>query len=73
VFEDADPLRFEAFEIRFLARRKAPDRAVIDLSRADDVILNAQHYFRIPNPEDRLYIPAHFVSLFLDREWRLES
>jgi hypothetical protein len=73
VFDDADPLRFEAFEIRYLARRAAPDRAVIDLSRDDDVILPAQHYFHVPNPEDRLFIPPHFVPLFLDRGWRLQA
>ena len=72
VFDPDDLLRFEAFEVRFLARRQPPDRAVIDLSRADDVILDAQHYFRIPNAEDRLYIPAHFVPLFIARGWRLE-
>ncbi|MBY0286751.1 MAG: hypothetical protein K2X52_06345 [Mycobacteriaceae bacterium] len=70
VFEKTNPLRLEAFEIRFLARRQAPDRAVIDLSRSDDVILQAQHYFRIPRPEDRLFIPPHFVPLFVDRGWR---
>jgi hypothetical protein len=73
LFNPADLLRFEAFEVRFLARRQPPDRPVIDLSRADDVIVDAQHYFRIPNPEDRLFIPAHFVPLFVARGWRVES
>ena len=71
VFDPADPLRLEAFEIRYLARRQATDRAVIDLSRSDDVLLDPQHYFRIPNPEDRLFIPLHFVPLFVARGWRL--
>ena len=73
VFNPADPLRFEAFEIRYLGRREAPNRAVIDLSKNDDVILKPQSYFRIPNPEDRLFIPAHFVPLFVTRGWRLEG
>jgi hypothetical protein len=73
VFNPANPLRFEAFEIRYLGRREAPNRAVIDLSRDDDVILRPQSYFRIPNPEDRLFIPPAFISLFVSRGWRLEG
>ncbi len=70
---NANPLRFEAFEVRYLGRREAPNRAVIDLSRNDNVILQPQHYFRIPNAEDRLFIPPAFVPLFVSRGWRLEG
>ena len=73
VFQPANPLRFEAFEVRYLGRREAPNRAVIDLSRNDNVILQPQSYFRIPNAEDRLFIPPHFVPLFVSRGWRLEG
>ena len=73
VFDPANPLRFEAFEVRYLGRREVPNRAVIDLSRNDDVILQPQHYFRIPNAEDRLFIPPHFIPLFISRGWRLEG
>jgi hypothetical protein len=73
VFDPANPLRFEAFEIRYLGRREAPNRAVIDLSRNDDTLLRPQSYFQIPNPEDRLFIPPAFVPLFTSRGWRLES
>lgn len=73
LFNSANPLRFEAFEVRYLGRREPPNRAVIDLSRNDDVILRPQSYFRIPNPEDRLFIPAAFVPLFAARGWRLEG
>ena len=73
VFDPADPLRFEAFEIRYLGRREVPSRAVIDLSRDDDVILRPQSYFRIPHPEDRLFIPPAFIPLFVSRGWRLEG
>jgi endonuclease YncB( thermonuclease family) len=73
VFDAANPLQFEAFEVRYLGRRKPPDRAVIDLSRSDDVILRPQSYFRIPKAEDRLFIPLHFVPLFVSRGWRLEG
>jgi hypothetical protein len=73
VFDPVNPLRFEAFEIRYLGRRDAPNRAVIDLSKNDDVILRPQNYFRIPNPEDRLFIPPEFVPLFASRGWKLEG
>jgi len=73
VFDPANPLRFEAFEVRYLGRGGLPDRAVIDLSRNDDVILHPQSYFRIPKPEDRLFIPLAFVPLFSARGWRLEG
>lgn len=73
VFNPANPLRFEAFEIRYLSRREPPSRAVIDLSRDDDVILRPQSYFRLPHPEDRLFIPPAFIPLFVSRGWRLEG
>ncbi len=72
-FNPANPLRFEAFEIRYLGRREPPNRAVIDLSKNDDVILRPQNYFSIPNPEDRLFIPPAFVPLFASRGWKLEG
>src|SRR5262245_54395978 len=73
VFDPADPLRFEAFEIRYLGRREAPTRAVIDLSKNDDVMLRPQSYFTIPLPEDRLFVPGEFVPLFAAKGWRLEG
>ncbi len=73
VFEAADPLRFEAFEVRYLGRSEAPNRAVIDLSKNDDVMLRPQSYFKIPNAEDRLFVPSEFVPLFAAKGWRLEG
>jgi hypothetical protein len=73
VFETADPLRFEAFEIRYLGRKEFPTRAVIDLSKNDDVMLRPQSYFTIPNAEDRLFVPPEFVPLFAAKGWRLEG
>jgi hypothetical protein len=46
---------------------------VIDLSKNDDVLLRAQSYFKIPHPEDRLFVPAEFVPLFAAKGWRLEG
>lgn len=73
VFDPADPLKFEAFEVRYLGRAEAPTRAVIDLSKNDNVILRPQSYFNIPHSEDRLFIPAEFVPLFAAKGWRLEG
>jgi hypothetical protein len=73
VFDAVDPLRFEAFEVRYLGRAEIPTRAVIDLSKSDDVILRPQSYYKIPHPEDRLFIPAEFVPLFAAKGWRLEG
>jgi hypothetical protein len=73
VFDPVDPLRFEAFEIRYLGRAESPSRGVIDLSKNDDVILRPQSYFKIQHAEDRLFIPAEFVPLFAARGWRLEG
>ena len=73
VFDAADPLRFEAFEVRYLGRAEVPTRGVIDLSKNDDVILRPQSYFKIPHPEDRLFVPGEFVPLFAAKGWRLEG
>lgn len=73
VFDPADPLQFEAFEIRYLGRRVAPNRPVIDLSKNENLILRPQSYFKIPFPEDRLFIPREFVPAFVAKGWRLEG
>jgi hypothetical protein len=73
IFDPADPLQFEAFEVRYLGRRVAPNRAVIDLSKNENLILRPQSYFKIPHPEDRLFIPREFVPAFVAKGWRLEG
>ena len=73
VFNAAAPLTFEAFEIRYLGRREAPARAVIDLSKNNKVMLRPQSYFTIPHPEDRLFVPNEFVPLFSAKGWQLEG
>lgn len=66
------PLQLQAFELRYLARRAAPDRWVIDLSadRDDDQIIPAAKYFAVPNMEDRLFIPPQYAPLFKERGWK---
>lgn len=70
LFDADDPLRLEPFEVRFLARRRPPDRWAIDLSKNDRVLLQPQEYHTIPRTEDRLFIPAEYVALFVDAGWQ---
>jgi hypothetical protein len=70
IFDAMDPLAFEPFEVRFLARRTLPSRWVIDLSRNDDVLIPPHEYHKIPRAEDRLWIPAEFVPLFVEKGWK---
>jgi hypothetical protein len=66
VFDPGAPLQLAAFELRFLADKRSPNRAVIDLAAADDeaFIWPGDAYFVVPNPEDRLYLPLEYVALF---------
>lgn len=70
VFEAADPLRLEPFELRYLAGRRPPSRWVLDLTSDGDMLLPPQRYFEIPNPEDRLFVPEQYVALFVEKGWR---
>lgn len=70
IFDPADPLRIFPFELRFLSRRKPPDRWVIDLSAGDDLLREPQSYHEILNPEDRLFIAEEYVALFESKGWR---
>lgn len=70
IFDKTDPLMIEPFELRYLAGRRAPDRWVIDLSKNDDVLIAPQNYYQIPHMEDRLFVPAEYVSLFVAKGWK---
>jgi endonuclease YncB( thermonuclease family) len=70
VFEAQDPLRLQPFEMRYLSRRRPPDRWVIDLGEDDDLLVAPQRYHEIPNPEDRLFVPEEYVPLFVEAGWR---
>lgn len=69
VFRRMGALRLEAFELRFLSRRKPPDRWVMDLSSDRADLLPPQRYFEL-RTEDRLYIPGEHVPLFMQKGWR---
>jgi endonuclease YncB( thermonuclease family) len=70
LYQRNDPLRVQAFELRFLARRQPPDRWLVDLSTNDNALLPPQAYPDIPLPEDRLFIPAEYVPLWVEHGWK---
>ena len=70
IFDAANPLLMQPFELRFLAGRNPPHRWVIDLSKNDNTLIKPQNYFTIPNLEDRLYIPPEYVPLFVEAGWQ---
>jgi hypothetical protein len=80
VYQPGQALRLFPFELRFLARshtaasgavrRSPPDRWVINLASDSDRLYPPQAYWRIPNPEDRLFVPAEYVPLFIERGWK---
>jgi hypothetical protein len=63
-FLKENPLKLEPFELRYLARRQPPDRWVIDLTQHKPTLLKPTHYYKIPNAEDRLFIPKECVPSF---------
>ncbi len=70
VFDPSDPLLLEPFELRFISRRRLPSRFVIDLSQpGSNRFLLPEHYYHIPNAEDRLFVPADFRPLFESAGW----
>jgi hypothetical protein len=73
IFDGSDPLRLLPFEVRFLARRRPPDRWVIDLGKDDDVLIRPQRYYTIFNMEDRLFIPEEYVPLFVEKGWKRQK
>lgn len=70
IFDSADPLRIEAFEVRYLSRASGPSRWVIDMSENDDLLIHPENYHTIPLAEDRLYVPSQYVPLFVEAGWR---
>jgi endonuclease YncB( thermonuclease family) len=70
LFDAQDPLRLQPFEVRFLAQRRAPNRWVINLSAADNMLIPPQEYYTVPNVEDRLFIPDDYVLLFVEKGWQ---
>ena len=73
IYNPANPLRVMPFELRFLSRKKGPDRFVIDLSNeGSNLLLKPENYYTIENPEDRLHIPPEYLPIFQAYGWELE-
>jgi len=75
IFDPADPLRLLPFELRYLARtasgrRLGPDRWVINIAAASAALLAPHRYIEIPNVEDRLFVNAEHVPLFMEEGWQ---
>lgn len=63
-------LLVSAFELRFLARKRGPDRYVIDLENAgSNKLLPPEKYHQIQYPEDRLFVPREYVPIFRAYGW----
>jgi len=72
IFNPANPLQVMPFELRFISRKKGPDRFVIDLAGiGSNRLLKPEDYYTIENPEDRLHIPSEYVQLFLSFGWQV--
>jgi endonuclease YncB( thermonuclease family) len=70
IFNPANPLAIHAFELRYLAQRRAPDRWVVDLGSNNSILLKPQNYYTVANVEDRLFVPADYVPLFELAGWQ---
>ncbi len=70
IYDAANPLALQPSELRFLSRRKPPERWVIDLGAGGDTILPPQRYYEIENLEDRLYVPDEYIPLFEQAGWK---
>ena len=71
VFDAMSPLLLEPFELRFLSRRGLPSRYVIDLSSDSDEMIHPHSYYRVANPEDRMWIPEVYVPFFEKQGWKV--
>jgi hypothetical protein len=73
LFDAQNPLQLQPFEVRFLARRRPPNRWVIDLSKNEDLLFQPQDYCTVPHIEDRLFIPEEYVPLFVEAGWQRQT
>ncbi len=72
VYNPSYPLLLAPFELRFLSRRRLPARFVIDLSQpGSNRLFPPEYYYRVPNVEDRLFVPADFRMLFEAAGWEV--
>jgi hypothetical protein len=43
---------------------------LIDLNSDSDTLILPQSYLSVPLPEDRLFIPAEYVPLWVEKGWK---
>lgn len=73
IFDKDKPLVLQPFELRFISRKKGPDRYVIDLGdEGGKTILKPEAYIKIKNLEDRLYVPKEFIPVFERFGWKVK-
>lgn len=74
IFSSTDPLKVMPFELRIIARKKSPDRFVIDLrEEGNNLLLRPDDYVKIPHQEDRLFIPCEYVPIFQMYGWLIKQ
>jgi endonuclease YncB( thermonuclease family) len=73
IFAADRPLRIHAFELRFLAQRRVPDRWVIDLGDSTPTLLKPQSYHTVARLEDRLFVPVEYLPLFERSGWQRQA
>ncbi|HNG88571.1 MAG TPA: hypothetical protein PK858_00145, partial [Saprospiraceae bacterium] len=72
--DPAHPLLLRASELRYISRKKGPDRYVINLAEpGNHRLLLPERYFLIPQDEDRLYVPKEYLPIFQLYGWELEG
>lgn len=70
VHSPQNPLILRAFELRFISRKKGPDRFVINLADpGNHRLLSPEMYFQVPQDEDRLYVPKEYAPIFQMYGW----
>jgi hypothetical protein len=72
--EKDGPLKLQSFELRYLFRRKPPERFVIDMSASDTspILLRPTEYYTIPHEEDRLFVDVNYIHLFKSKGYRIQ-
>ena len=73
IFNSEHPIRVMPFELRFLSRKKGPDRYVLNLAdEGGHQLLQPELYYTV-HPEDRLFIPSEYVPIFLAYGWEVRK
>lgn len=73
IFSKENPLLIQPFELRYLFRRQAPDRYVLDMSSKEHpVLLRPTKYFTVAY-EDRLFVDEIYLHLFKQRGYLIQG